>query len=194
MATKEKYYETKITLDTPYKWGIGYEKATQEEIESNEQAIKQTLLSIGFKIEPKESDYSCDSYYNPNNRMEEIFAHPMELSGVMTQETRDMIVEHLKRADYPYTKIWNGKVEVLTDDKEVFDYENIDIVNVLSKLTDNDIRSLGEAHIYNIDKCLSFLGLKMKRYCFVPYIDKKVKTQKSFIETYIRERLAKLGL
>lgn len=186
----QKFYRTAIFLDSPYKWGPGYSEASREEIESNNNALIEIMKEIGFKkYEPIfERDHgSCPSYYNEENKFEEIYLHPMEISGTMTIETRNRILQILNDKNYSHTKF-----DRITVGEEEIPYTFEQVLEILNNnVTGEKLEQLfKKTHGYMaMNEDISMFGFNFKEYCFVKMIDRNVEIQKEFARNFIQEKL-----
>ncbi len=155
------YYEFRIWLLSPYKWGDGYGKATQEEIESNEKALKEIIKMLGWSIKEKEHSWDCNVVYNKEDDMEEIYMHPMELSGVATKETIEKIESFIKEKDFPYTKVSETK---MFDKIKKWDIETL-LKLLMSKVEEVRRRHpYGVAMNYNFEDVIGEYKVKNTRF------------------------------
>lgn len=104
----KKYVRFKIWLETPYKWGSGYGNATSREVALNKEALRDITEKIGFvKDDLNDSDLV---YYNKLDGFEELYMHPMEISGVIAEDKYDELVRIIKEGNYEVTKYVSDKV------------------------------------------------------------------------------------
>lgn len=185
----QKTYYYQISLDTPYKWGEGYANATEEAILSNELALKSIPEIIGFELYKdffKKGSGECDSYYNPDNNWEEIYLHPMEITGTLTAETVKKIIDYLTEKNFPYTKL--ERVKCFNEERK---YTFTEVMSLYNNITDEMFYKLYRntnggfiAMNYNFEE----LGFKFKKYTFCNIIDKDTKLQKDFLIKLLNEK------
>ena len=192
---KGKYYEFKIFLETPYKWGGGYDGATKEEIQSNEKAFNQCFLFLqgknaNWKIQ-KGGNFESDTWFNNDpecmNGIEEIYAHPMELSGVLEYSTLLELAEFVRNSNFENTKLQNVRI---FDEVKKYTYKEV-VVQFLTKL-DNALPKIVEKYGNYVPLNYSFeeFDFKFKEYPFAKCLFNKVQTeQKNFILNLLQETI-----
>ena len=190
----ESYYNFKIALNSPYKWGPGYGEASDDEIRSNENALDALERFLEFR---KVEKVDFRDVYNPMDQMEEIFIHPMELTGVAKISTLRKIVEFINNSNFKYTKIDysfsnNSEGFKLFGAKMTYTYE--EIFERLKTITDDEIKILKARHgSLAMNQDLKCIGLNFKSTTFAnTRINRTVENQKDFVIAYLNERIAKL--
>ena len=184
----QKYYHFNINLNSPYKWGGGYEGVDSLTISLHEKTLAEAMNYIGFeKYEEKQCYGSCPSYYNKVNKFEEIYLHPMQISGTMTEETVSKIIEYFenKNTIYPNTIINN--IHRGTEEKQ---YTYQEVIEFYNSLNEKDLINLYKKHYGRLAMNYNFkeLGMNFKEYCFVKLINNDIKLQKDFLINTINER------
>lgn len=185
--TLEKYNYYIINLNTPYKWGAGYSDASEEEITSNEFALKEIMRLIGFELydNPEKSCWGCNIYYSPENLWEEIYLHPMEITGTLKNETVTKIVKFLTENEYPFTKLDAVKAY---DEERKYTFE--EVIERYNSIDEEIFKKMYKKNygVLAMNDNLEELGFKFKRYTFCKLIDSDTKLQKDFLIRSINEK------
>ena len=90
---EKKYVRFYIYLKTPYGWGTGY---NEEQARQFRRHIGEIAEHTGFYIQSGSGYGECEKLFNPNDIMEEIYCHPMELSGTLAIENVEKFEEACK--------------------------------------------------------------------------------------------------
>ena len=116
----KKYYRFMVVLHTPYQWGGGY---SESEATLFTRLTHQIAEKIGLYIQTKDGWGSCESMFNPNDKMEEIYCHPMDYSGTASEELIHKLEEACKEIlvePYGYSRTNNlGEVKDYCSEHEV---------------------------------------------------------------------------
>ena len=193
MKDNEIYKRVAFKLNSPYEWGSGYANASSEEIEANEKYLLSVMESIGFVCGNEKHGWSCPSFYNDENKFEEIYLHPQEISGTMSLKTKDKILSYFKNNPSSVTKI-----ETVSEYDIERQYSYVEVVNQLAFLSglknDSEIWSkiLKTYHSeYEVPGNYDYrlLGFDFKEYAFIDAIDSNCEAQKEFVCKWLKEQI-----
>ena len=185
---EQKYYHYHIDLNSPYKWGEGYNGVDSLTISLNEQTLREAMNYIGFELyDAKDSYISCPSYYNKENKFEEIYLHPMEISGTMTEDTANKIVEYFKTQNTIYPNTTIHSIHKCWEEKQ---YTYQEVINFYNSINEDVFIKLYKKHYGCLAMNHNFrdLGMNFKEYCFVKIIDHNIDLQKDFLINTINEK------
>lgn len=168
IAIQEKEcYEFRVLLETPYKWGEGYSKASAEDVEQNLKDINslKDFLKGNFKVQEKEHFGGCPSWWNSLDDVEEIYVHPMELSGVLRGENIIRLQKALRESNFPVTKFLEirvfGTVKSYQPEELIHEFEE-----KLPEVLPIVYKKYGDCVPLNFD-FRKYFGFKFKQFTFV---------------------------
>lgn len=187
----KKYYEFLISLNTPYKWGEGYGNATDDEIESNQDAFDKMFyflkgLEPAFTIDFEKEERTANKWY-VDFTPEEIYAHPMELSGVLELSKLEKLIDFIKESDFENTRLISFRIV-----KKVKGYTFREILDVINNESELMLPNLIKEYGYQLPMNYDFkeFELEFKTYPFVNNaFNRKQKKQKEFFLDYLNELL-----
>lgn len=181
-----KYYNVHFHLKTPYICGEGYANASNEEIIETEETIDKILVQLGLVCVETKSSYSSNSYYDPENETNEIYAHPECLAGKLTGFKIKKIEEIFNQLNSPVVSCTGYYIE------EAKNYSFEEVLNTLSSLTKENFLTLKKKHY------MVAMNYELEDFLTIPFIstgfvnnklNRDLRMKKNFIVGYINERL-----
>lgn len=185
-----KYFYFHIFLDTPYKWGPGYGEATGEEIYANRMNFKKIFESLSnngdvWLILEEKNSGSAPIWYNRDDQMEEIYAHPMELSGTLKIEKIFTLVNFIIQSDFDVTKFRDFKIY-----KEVKKYSDTEIYEIFEQKLPEVVKKLKPKGYVPCNYNFEDFGFLFKEGLFAEtYYNKKLYAIKSFLTSVLNSKL-----
>ena len=188
---KDGYYNFKIILNTPYKRGTIYEGSTEEEVTQNFFNFNTIFESLGkkWKATYDNGAFGTPTWYNTDDAMEEIYAHPAELTGTMKYENIMKLANFIENSNFEVTKIQDLRFFNETkkySNKEIYDKFNSNLSTFL-----HSPRARGGCVAMNYD--FKEFGLNFKACCFANiYYNKQLEAIKTFLIDIINEKLKEM--
>lgn len=189
---KGTFYHFQILLDTPYKWGDGYGSASSNDISENNKAFEEIFNFLNqektWKIVEAQHSFECPSWYNTENEIEEIYSHPMELSGTLEYDKIIALAEFIENSNFKRTKL-----EDLRFHEVVESYSYKEAYDIFTNNLEKALVELKKEHSYGVPSNYKFkeFGLNFKPYGFVKnYFNKTQDEIKKFFISVINEKLS----
>jgi hypothetical protein len=188
---KNNFYHFQIRLDTPYKWGDGYGNATQLEIKilkENYEAIFNFLKTkANWNIVKPKSDFESPSWINLDNNLEEIYAHPMELTGTLKYSTILELCEFIISSKFAQVKFDDLRIHRL-----VKDYSYKEALEIFNKNLLTGLEKIRRTHPYGLasNALLDEFGIYLKQHGFVSCpLNHKTEEIRTFLIAVVNDYL-----
>lgn len=129
------YYRFYLALDTAYKWSRGM---TREEQTAFEKDVYPKIEAAGYILERPKDEYSCPRIKKDGDTRMDLYLHPMEITGLATEEQMNDIRSILKRC----TTI---KATELKSSDQIEDLDEKDYLEILENNRDEIIAWIKES-------------------------------------------------
>lgn len=173
---KEHYYH--VSLDTDYKWGVGWGSDDYEAMKNakNFENVHNTLIAhadeIGYKFQRPTSSGACPELKSKNiTETVDLYIHPMEITGVATKETMQKIISVLKENCSEQIR------EIRVDrEKELYDVSDAMYQRILDKNSSEIFKALKEGSDISISNHEYFnAGMDFAKATRIPRIQNRTE-------------------
>lgn len=191
---RQKFYNIRIDLDSPYKWGDGWKEVDEKTQRKAKHQLLEAIVECDcFQRYESDDIFAAPIYYNVENKFEELYVHPTCISGCLTKKHLDIIVEYLKMLED--TNLGINKIIDVTIEDEARTYTFDEVMNVLNNISSETLLKIKNEYGIHLPENFDFtlIDLHYKEFNFAKCIsDDKTNKQKAFVLEYLREKVTKI--